>query len=92
LRSDEFRPRSHDQQCGRNGRHRFADIDPGRGIRTFLELGLSEGRIVVTESEPRASDAPRSGKVLVTPDALLLTRLDGIEANVEATGFSEMGA
>lgn len=70
----------------------IADIDPNRAINTFLEMRWSRDDIVVTENAGRAQKALDSGKVVVTADAVLLTALDGIEANVEATGFPDVGA
>jgi len=70
----------------------IADIDPSRGINTFLELGRARDDILITENLGQAQDALDSGKVVVTPDAQLLTRLDAIEANVEATGIPDVGA
>ncbi len=70
----------------------IADIDPQRGIDTLLDLGHSRGDIVVTDTESTAQDALRNGKALVTADALLLTRLERLEANVEATGVPDIGA
>jgi predicted homoserine dehydrogenase-like protein len=70
----------------------IADIDPSRGINTFLELGRARDDITVSEHLGQAQDALNLGKVVVTPDAQLLTRLDAIEANVEATGIPDVGA
>ncbi|UCG59353.1 MAG: hypothetical protein JSU70_07545 [Phycisphaerales bacterium] len=70
----------------------IADIEPQRGINTFLEMKWAKGNIVVTESLAKAHDALNSGKVVVTADAKLLPQLDAIEANVEATGVPDVGA
>lgn len=70
----------------------IADIDPSRGINTFLEMKWARDDILVTEHLGQAQDALDSGKVVVTADAQLLTRLDAIEANVEATGIPDVGA
>lgn len=70
----------------------IADIEPQRGIKTFLEMKWAKGDITVTESLAKAHDAIESGKVLVTADAKLLPQLEAIEANVEATGVPDVGA
>jgi predicted homoserine dehydrogenase-like protein len=70
----------------------IADIDPKRGIETFVEMGHAEDRIVVTESHGEAEDAVKAGIPVVTPQPLLLPKLDKIEANVEATGVPDVGA
>ncbi|MCX7847573.1 MAG: hypothetical protein N2595_06070 [bacterium] len=70
----------------------IADIAPQRGIDTLCELGCPRDEIVVTDNENEAQDALRQGKRLVTADALLLTRLEALEANVEATGVPDIGA
>ena len=70
----------------------IADIAPQRGIDVFKEMGYAGGDVVVTEKLSEAQDAVRAGKRVVTADALILPRLDGVEANVEATGLPDIGA
>jgi len=70
----------------------IADIDSERAIKTFLELKWTKDDIVVTENAGKAQDALNAGKVVVTADAQLLTGLEVIEANVEATGVPDVGA
>ncbi|MBE0652326.1 MAG: hypothetical protein IH594_00925, partial [Bacteroidales bacterium] len=67
-------------------------IDPARAIKTFTEMGYSRSDIVITNSEFKACDALRKAKILITEEAALLTRLDLIEANIEATGVPDVGA
>lgn len=69
-----------------------ADIDPQRGIDTLVELGRCRDDIVVTDNDNDATDALRGGKAIVTADALMMPRLEPIEANVEATGVPDIGA
>lgn len=69
-----------------------ADLAVERGIKAFEEVGYGRDQIVVTEKIKEAEDALSKGKAIVTPDALLLTRIEGLEALVEATGFPEVGA
>jgi predicted homoserine dehydrogenase-like protein len=70
----------------------IADIDPARAIATFVDLGHDRGDVVVAGTETAAAAALAAGRPLVTDDALLLTRLDRLEANVEATGVPDVGA
>jgi len=70
----------------------IADIDPDKGTATFMELGWGEDSIIHTENPDRAMDAIRKGKVIVTPDAMMLTALPAIEANIEVTGVPDVGA
>ena len=70
----------------------IADIDPERGIKTLVDMGHSKGDIVVTDSPSTASDAIKNNKPVVTPDAIMMTKIDALEANVEATGSPEIGA
>ncbi len=70
----------------------IADIDPERGIKTFKEIGYSEDDIVVTDDVKKAQSLIEKGKAIVTQDALMLTSVPGIEANVEATGVTSIGA
>jgi predicted homoserine dehydrogenase-like protein len=70
----------------------IADIDPAKAIATFIDLGHERGDVVVTNVEGAAADALAAGRPLVTSDPLLLTRLELLEANVEATGVPDVGA
>ncbi|MFW5835959.1 MAG: NAD(P)H-dependent oxidoreductase [bacterium] len=70
----------------------IADVDPQRGIDVFTEMGYAKDDILVTDRLSLANDAIASGKRVVTADALILPALDGIEANVEATGLPDIGA
>src|SRR5690554_4083170 len=70
----------------------IADLDTGRAIDTLIALGCDRSDIVETDNQDTAEDALRCHKRLVTQDALLLTKLDAIEANVDATGATDIGA
>ncbi len=70
----------------------IADIEPQRGIDVFAEMGYSGCDVVITEKLSEARDAITGGKRVVTADALILPQLDGLEANVEATGNPDIGA
>jgi predicted homoserine dehydrogenase-like protein len=70
----------------------IADVDPERAIATFVDLGHDRADVVVTDNETKATGALAAGRPLVTADALLMTRLERIEANVEATGVPDVGA
>jgi predicted homoserine dehydrogenase-like protein len=70
----------------------IADLDPGRGIRTFTEMGRAADDIIVTEDLGAAEDAIRAGRALVTPAALAMPALEGLEALVEVTGVPDVGA
>ncbi len=70
----------------------IADIDAERGIKTFEDIGFSRDNIVVTDSAEKAQAALEQKKQVVTGNALMLTELPSIEANVEATGVTAIGA
>jgi predicted homoserine dehydrogenase-like protein len=70
----------------------IADINPDLAIATFLEMNIDRNDIVVTNNISEANDLLNKGKFLVTSDALLMTDLDKIEINVEATGMTDIGA
>jgi len=70
----------------------IADIDPQRALDAFASLGRERGEVVVARSASEAEDALRRNAPVATDDALLLTRLEGVEANVEATGVPDVGA
>jgi predicted homoserine dehydrogenase-like protein len=70
----------------------ISDIDVNRPLDTLKALGVSESDICVTNQPGQAEDALRACKYLVTEDALLLTKLESLDAVVEATGLTEVGA
>jgi len=70
----------------------ISDIDVNRPLAAFAAMGIPESQIVVTNAVGAAEDGLRSGKYLVTEDAILLARLESLDAVVEATGLTEVGA
>jgi predicted homoserine dehydrogenase-like protein len=70
----------------------ISDVDVARPVRTLVSLGIPEGAVVVTNQEGAAEDALRAGKYVVTEDALLLAQIPSLDAVVEATGLTEVGA
>jgi len=70
----------------------ISDIDVDRPLATLEAIGVPESEVCVTDKLGEASDALRAGKWLVTGDAVLLTRLDALDAVVEATGLTEVGS
>jgi predicted homoserine dehydrogenase-like protein len=70
----------------------IADLDVERGIKTYSDMGRAAADIVVEEKPDAAEDAIRAGNAVVTPDALQMPRLDGLEAIVEVTGVPDVGA
>jgi predicted homoserine dehydrogenase-like protein len=70
----------------------ISDIDVKRPVATFQALGVSESDICVTDQVGEAQDALEAGKRVVTQDAVLLGKLEALDAVVEATGLTEVGA
>ena len=70
----------------------IADIEPERARKTLIDIGIPETSIRITEKPGEANDFLKKGKFIVTPDALLMTKLDLVDANVEATGVTDVGA
>jgi predicted homoserine dehydrogenase-like protein len=70
----------------------LADIDLNRALDTFADLGFPRSEIVVASTVAEAEDGLHRGRGVVTEDALLLPQLESVEANVEATGVTEVGA
>ena len=70
----------------------ISDIDVNRPLATLKELGIPDSGICVTNKLGEAEDALRAGKYLVTEDAVLLAKLDSLDAVVEATGITEIGS
>ena len=70
----------------------IADIEPQRAVAAFEAMGWRRADVAVAERLGEAEDALAAGKALVTPDAMLMPQLEGLEANVEATGVPDVGA
>jgi len=70
----------------------ISDVDVSRPLATLEAMGIPEYEICVTNQLGEAEDALRARKVLVTEDALLLAKLECLDAVVEATGLTEVGS
>ncbi|MEX1297314.1 MAG: hypothetical protein AB1Z67_14220 [Candidatus Limnocylindrales bacterium] len=70
----------------------IADLDPQRGVMTYGEMGHDADELDVTEDLATAEDGIRAGRAVVTPDALTMPQLEGLEAIVEVTGVPDVGA
>lgn len=70
----------------------IADIDPNRGVATFVEMGVPRDAVRSAETLAQLQDALAADHVVVTSNAELLTQAEAIEANVEATGVPDIGA
>ena len=70
----------------------ISDIDVNRPLAALKTMGIPESKICITNKLGEAEDAVRAGNYLVTEDALLLTKLDSLDAVVEATGLTEVGS
>jgi len=69
-----------------------SDINVERPLATFEALGVARSDVRVTNRVGEAQDALRAGKRVVTQDAVLLSKLERLDAVVEATGSTEVGA
>jgi predicted homoserine dehydrogenase-like protein len=70
----------------------ISDMDISRPLETLASLGLPKSAVCVTSRLGEAEDALRAGQYVVTEDAVLLSKLEGLDAVVEATGLTEVGA
>jgi len=70
----------------------IADLDVQRGITTYGEMGRAADDVQVAEDIAAAEDGIRAGAAMVTPDALAMPQLEGLEAIVEVTGVPDVGA
>jgi predicted homoserine dehydrogenase-like protein len=70
----------------------IADIDLERPLKTFQRIGIPKRDICITNRPGEAVDAIRAGQRVVTEDALLLPQVEAIDAVVEATGVTDVGA
>jgi len=70
----------------------ISDVDINRPLAVLKALKIPESEICVTNKLGEAEDALRQEKFLVTEDALLLPQMESLDALVEATGITEIGA
>ncbi len=70
----------------------ISDVDVTRPVSTLVSTGIPEDLVVVTHDVGAAEDALRAGKYVVTEDASLLAQMPSVDAVVEATGLTEVGA
>ena len=70
----------------------ISDIAPARALETLKKLGLDESDIRITNDRGQAEDALRAGKRVLSEDAVMVAQLDTVDAVVEATGLTEIGA
>jgi predicted homoserine dehydrogenase-like protein len=70
----------------------ISDIDVNRPLATLEAMGVPKSSICVTDKPGEAEDALQAGHYVVTEDAVMLAKLDSLDAVVEATGLTEVGA
>lgn len=70
----------------------IADIQTERAVKAYRGMKIREDDIVITDNPSKAEDALRKNKFVATSDAVLGTCCESIEANVEATGVTDVGA
>ncbi|WP_455381616.1 NAD(P)H-dependent oxidoreductase [Salinispira pacifica] len=70
----------------------IADIAVDRAVETFVQMGWAKSDIRIVRTAGEAEDALRQGCPMVTEDAMLMTATPSIDANVEATGVTDIGA
>ena len=69
----------------------IADVDSTRAVSTFTSLGADLADVTTPATVGEAEDALRA-VVVVVPDANMMTEIDALEVNVEATGSPDVGA
>jgi predicted homoserine dehydrogenase-like protein len=69
-----------------------SDIDVNRPLAALQAMGIPREAICITDRPGIAEDALAQGQYVVTQDALLVAQLEGLDAVVEATGLTEVGA
>jgi len=69
----------------------ISDIDVSRPLAALAGIGIPKSGIIVTNQLNEAEDGLRAGKYLVTEDAVMLAKLESLDAVVEATGLTEVG-
>ena len=70
----------------------IADVAPARARETLERLGFAREDICISDKRGEVEDALGAGKRVLTQDPVLLAQLEGLDAVVEATGLTEVGA
>lgn len=70
----------------------LADTAPHRIRDVFRSMGVESSEYVTVEDAAAASQALRDGKRIGTVNADIISRIEGIDIIVEATGIPEVGA
>jgi predicted homoserine dehydrogenase-like protein len=70
----------------------LADVNVDRALAVLEAIDVPKEQICVTNQAGEGNDALNKGKYVVTEDALMLPELDRLEAVVEVTGITEVGA
>jgi predicted homoserine dehydrogenase-like protein len=70
----------------------ISDIDVNRPLAALEAMGISKSEVLVTNNLDEAQDAINKGKYVVTEDAILLSKIEALDAVVEATGLTEIGS
>ncbi len=68
----------------------LADINVELAIKAFKSMGYTD--IVAVDSVAKAQKALEAGSKVVTDNAMILVELDNIDANVDVTGVTDIGA
>jgi predicted homoserine dehydrogenase-like protein len=69
-----------------------ADLEVERPLAALREMGVEDSDVCRTGKKSEAEDALAAGRWVVTDDAVLLAQLENLDAVVEATGSTEVGA
>lgn len=70
----------------------LVDHTPKKAIHAFTMAGIHESDILVVKNVSEANSALERGKYIVTDDSEIATKLNLIDAVVDATGVPEAGA
>ena len=74
------------------GAYAVADVVPERLPQVFHSMGVASADYLITDDPAVASQAVRDGKRVGTTKAEILSRIEGLDIIVEATGIPEIGA
>jgi predicted homoserine dehydrogenase-like protein len=70
----------------------LADPDPHKARGLFIDAGFSGELIVVTDNQGEAEDAVRAGRLVVTTDYTLCTKIDAVDIVTDVTPSPASGA
>jgi len=70
----------------------ICDIDIEKVLYAFSKSNINKEDYIITNNVSKANDAIKAGKIVVSEDKKIASIVDEVDAVVDATGFTDIGA